>query len=976
MSQNGFTDKARRILRGESPPPPSEMLALAQKLMGRRDFTTARRILGRAMLDLALVEEQSLRVRIRQQAAVCTYKDMDLPADERLNRALEILSTSEPLSESVNQETLGIAGAIYKRKWEVDGQRRQLERSLFYYLRGYALGAPADRRSNIFDYLRGEPAPTVSTKNDRGYTGVNAAYVLDQLAHEEEKAASAADFDAEPARERREHARLIRQEIIRTLTARADAGEQMSWWDCATLGEAYFGTGDYAEAEKWLVTKAAGLDVPEWQYETTARQLAALAHLLDAPGRSLADLEQTPPWLTLKKFLNDDAQALASTFTGKVGLGLSGGGFRASLYHIGVLAKLAELDVLRSVEVISCVSGGSIIGAHYYLELRKLLQEKREARTEEEYRSPLPAKARDWITYQDYIDVVGRIAADFVAGVQRNIRTRVGAELVTNLKMIFGRNYSRTLRAGELYEREIFSRVADGGGGAERFLSDLFITPKEYRESGEGFSPKRDNWRRRSKVPVLILNAATLNTGHTWHFTASYMGEPPAGIDSQIDGNDYYRRMYYDEAPEGFRKVRLGHAVAASACVPGLFEPISLEGLYPDRTVRLVDGGTCDNQGVGGLLEQDCNVILISDGSGQMGSQNQPSKGLLGVPLRSMDIVQARVRAAQFHELSARRRSGLLRGLMFIHLKEDLDVDPVDWVDCQDPFDAGDDARPTYRRGTLTKYGIDKGVQRLLSGVRTDLDSFSDVESYALMTSGYRMTEQAFRQNCVPGFRAAGDGAAWDFLAVEDGMRGPGPENRRIEKLLGVSGSRAFKVWMLSAPLKALAAVLALAAAALVFFVFWRYSDSVILQAVTFGSIGLAILSYLLTQAATMVFGKTAMAVIQIRSTLIRIAFGIAMALLGWLAARLHLHVFDRMFLNMGRLDPPKDARAKGGEPRPAAGPTTAPAQQLPGASNTTADVPEAVADGARQVEAVTPAREPAAGNSRRAPEPSPEGKV
>jgi predicted acylesterase/phospholipase RssA len=56
----------------------------------------------------------------------------------------------------------------------------------------------------------------------------------------------------------------------------------------------------------------------------------------------------------------------------------TGGGFRASLFHIGVLAKLAELDALRHVEVLSCVSGGSIIGAHYYLELRKLLNEKQD----------------------------------------------------------------------------------------------------------------------------------------------------------------------------------------------------------------------------------------------------------------------------------------------------------------------------------------------------------------------------------------------------------------------------------------------------------------------------------------------------------------------------------------------------------------------------------------------------------------------
>ena len=51
----------------------------------------------------------------------------------------------------------------------------------------------------------------------------------------------------------------------------------------------------------------------------------------------------------------------------KTGLALSGGGLRASLFHIGVLGRLAELDLLRQVDVISTVSGGSIIGAYYYL---------------------------------------------------------------------------------------------------------------------------------------------------------------------------------------------------------------------------------------------------------------------------------------------------------------------------------------------------------------------------------------------------------------------------------------------------------------------------------------------------------------------------------------------------------------------------------------------------------------------------------
>jgi hypothetical protein len=246
---------------------------------------------------------------------------------------------------------------------------------------------------------------------------------------------------------------------------------------------------------------------------------------------------------------------------------------------------------------------------------------------------------------------------------------------------------------------------------------------------------------------------------------------------------------------------------------------------------------------------------------------------------------------------------------MFVHLKEDLDVDPVDWVDCQDPFDASDDSRPIYRRGSLTSYGISKEIQKQLSAVRTDLDSFSDVEAYALMTSGYRMTEGAFRQKCVQGFKEPPQPGPWKFLAVEGGMRTPGRRYKHVHKLLSVSDSLAFKVWMLSTPLKILAAVLGILLAALIIFAFiyWRYNA--ILQTVTVGAVGLVLLSFILTQAATMVLGKNAMRVVKWRGTLIRVAIGIGMAALGWFAARLHLHIFDKMFLKRGSLDAYKQVK-------------------------------------------------------------------
>jgi len=46
----------------------------------------------------------------------------------------------------------------------------------------------------------------------------------------------------------------------------------------------------------------------------------------------------------------------------RLGLALSGGGFRAAAFHLGVFKKLHELGLLWKVDLLTCVSGGSIAG--------------------------------------------------------------------------------------------------------------------------------------------------------------------------------------------------------------------------------------------------------------------------------------------------------------------------------------------------------------------------------------------------------------------------------------------------------------------------------------------------------------------------------------------------------------------------------------------------------------------------------------
>jgi predicted acylesterase/phospholipase RssA len=878
------------------------MFKLAKRLKNEQAFGYARRILERAgrKPEAGLPDK---RLEYAQLLALVTYKDPDLPPDKKFDDAFKILRLAEDLRTTTNQETLGLAGSINKRRWELDGQKQHLERSLAFYLRGYKQGVDGDN----------------------GYTGINAAFVLDLIADQEEEESSQANIELESKADRRSEAREIREKIAETLVKKAESDESLTkqWWFLATIAEAYFGLQRYDEARRWLKKAAQLKETPEWERESTVRQLAQLSRLLHVRTSAPGEERESEAWQALQESLKeiyskgpeDQAAdhiakaACASAFTGKIGLALSGGGFRAAIYHIGVLAKLAELDLLRKVEALSCVSGGSIIGAHYYLEVRKLMHEK-----------------ADWeIKKDDYIEIVKRIEEKFLAGVQTNIRTRVVANLFVNLKMIFSSDYSRTKRLGELYEENIFSLVEDGEGNEPRWLNDLKIQPKEWSEDGgEDFNPKNGNWLRAAKVPMLILNATTLNTGHNWQFTASWMGEPPSPIDSEIDGNYRLRRMYYKDAPEGRKKVRLGHAVAASSCVPGLFEPLALPGLYeepkkerdkeqdnkqnskPDKklVVRLVDGGVYDNQGTSSLLDQGCNILLVSDASGQMNTENDPGAGLLAVPLRANSVLQARVRVAQYRELSAQRRASTLRGLMFIHLKKDLPVEPLDWIDCPDPQD------PPGPKSHATNYGINRGAQERLAAIRTDLDSFSEAEARALMISGYRMTGREIKDS-LPGLYPSDEAPVnWQFMKLDERLTEKDvPE--RLSKLLEVAASLWFKIWKLSLPLKAGSITLAvISAGLLIWLCFKNWSAPVV--SIDFGELdgslwqftwgdafltALPIVALILLPASV----RKILPLVDYRKTAYKIVADAGISVIGFIAARLHLHVFDKLYLRWGK---------------------------------------------------------------------------
>jgi NTE family protein len=96
---------------------------------------------------------------------------------------------------------------------------------------------------------------------------------------------------------------------------------------------------------------------------------------------------------------SQDKQEIRSTFSGEkhmnIGMALSGGGYRATVFHLGVLEWFARTGRLGEMRFLSSVSGGSIcIGLVFAANGNKWP-------TDEEYRSRVVPQVRKWMTEVD-----------------------------------------------------------------------------------------------------------------------------------------------------------------------------------------------------------------------------------------------------------------------------------------------------------------------------------------------------------------------------------------------------------------------------------------------------------------------------------------------------------------------------------------------------------------------------------------------
>ncbi|HSC49362.1 MAG TPA: patatin-like phospholipase family protein [Gaiellaceae bacterium] len=451
----------------------------------------------------------------------------------------------------------------------------------------------------------------------------------------------------------------------------------------------------------------------------------------------------------------------------KLGLALSGGGHRAAFFHVGVLARLAELGLLRRVEVISTVSGGSIVGALYYLHVKNLLESKPDAE----------------IGDADYVELVRAVEREYREAAATNVRGSGWANPLENFRMALP-SYTRTDRVGELYEQRFYARAwGDRRKPNGRIrMRDLLIAPKGH----EGrFDPDVENASRNAPVPILLLEATTVNTGHNWRFEAMYMGEPPrqgmanVAAREDVDKNTILPRTVWDDLPASCRDFPLGSAVVASACFPGGFPPMQVSGLYKDKgwVVELIDGGVHDNQGVEGLDDRGCTHLVISDGSGQMPDVKQPSGRLPAVLGRVVSIYGDAEREQRLLELLDRGDS-----VGFMHLQTGL---PARTMPVAGEASTDEAQLPT------AEFGVTEAVQRAHAEVRTDLDAFCEVEAWSLMADAYQLAGRILpTRTALASLGAPMGEQEWAFDAVAGQLAEP---NDRYLELIRVSKQRFLK---------------------------------------------------------------------------------------------------------------------------------------------------------------------------------------
>lgn len=443
----------------------------------------------------------------------------------------------------------------------------------------------------------------------------------------------------------------------------------------------------------------------------------------------------------------------------KVGLALSGGGFRAAAFHLGVLKRLEELGVLAQVEMLSCVSGGALTGALYALRCAErgdgtpgsypvdaLIAELRPVITSNlRGRALLGTSARAWRTLRSfssrYVSRVGLIADEL----DRELFHAAPLNRLPSWALLNATNL-RTGKAWKFYsdqtgdylagvtDRTATIRVADAVAASAAYpgLTDSYGFDTAWEEL-RGDLLSKGRWER----------APTAQPEEASRWRTRFGAAQGRVTFPLVDGG-----VYDNEGLNGLRSARVTHAILSSTVPP---ENDSAHTFGPLRLLRVIE---VMHARLGAATRQLAFEMTHAV------HPNEVSAELRGVAqeLRSVVHDLAPAEAATIHALADRIVAAApvgapTRGHQFTASAPIL-------------LNKTDLARNAFNEppsGSLDvpaeQRGLGAAIIDELSRVRTDLDALEPAICDLLICQGYYLTD-AYAKVCLPELVRSASGVA------------------------------------------------------------------------------------------------------------------------------------------------------------------------------------------------------------------------
>ncbi len=300
----------------------------------------------------------------------------------------------------------------------------------------------------------------------------------------------------------------------------------------------------------------------------------------------------------------------------RIGLALSGGGYRASAFHLGTLKKLHEMNILDKVDVLSTISGGSITGAAYGLH-------------KEDYPS-------------FHQNMVERIATSNV--IKQVLRSPSFFRLALFVLLFLGTAIWLTFTP---WAPASFLVLALMIFLLLKYQFYIFPASKEVEKAYNKFFYHHKTLSDLKQTPLLAIGTSNLQTGRPFTFSQRKMSDTTYA---------HYKppiRFEHELFP-------IARAVMASSCVPFAFTPVTIDKVYfeneqdADRiNAQLVDGGVYDNQGIQKITQHkssyECDAIITSDAGGGL-SPEIFFHNTVALLMRTVDLFMHRIKTMQMVE--------------------------------------------------------------------------------------------------------------------------------------------------------------------------------------------------------------------------------------------------------------------------------------------------------------------------------------